>query len=451
MRSIRSAKVVEATLRLWNNPTRMKIEKLLAREVLDSRGFPTVEVELYAGGRSARAMVPSGASTGEGEALELRDGDAKRFGGKGVLKAVENARGPIAAAVVGKTWDSQKQLDQALIALDGTDNKSKFGANAILAVSMAAMRLRADLAGLPLWQQIQKDFGGQGVTLPVPLMNILNGGKHADNGLAIQEFMIVPAGFPKFSEALRAGCEVFHRLKKILHGKGLSTGVGDEGGFAPAIPGANPHQQVIELIMQAIREAGYQPGKDIFLALDCAASEFSPEKGIYDFEGARKKSSEMIEIYSQWVDKYPILSIEDGLSEHDWDGWAELTKRIASKCQVVGDDLFVTNPVVLKKGIERGVGNTILIKLNQIGTVTETLETMKLASSSRYAAIASHRSGETEDAFIADLAVGTDCGQIKTGSASRTDRLAKYNQLLRIEEALGSKAKFPGRAAFTRG
>lgn len=396
-------------------------------------------------------MVPSGASTGEGEALELRDGDARRFGGKGVLKAVENVRGPIAAAVVGKDWESQKQLDAAMIALDGTDNKSKFGANAILAVSMAGMRLRADLSGLPLWQQIQKDFGGQGVTLPVPLMNILNGGKHADNGLAIQEFMIVPAGFSNFSEALRAGCEVFHRLKKILHGKGLSTGVGDEGGFAPAIPGANPHQQVIELIMQAICEAGYQPGKDIFLALDCAASEFSPERGIYDFEGTKKKSSEMIEIYSQWVEKYPILSIEDGLSEHDWDGWAELTKRIASKCQIVGDDLFVTNPVVLKKGIEKGVGNTILIKLNQIGTVTETLETMKLASSSRYAAIASHRSGETEDAFIADLAVGTDCGQIKTGSASRTDRLAKYNQLLRIEEALGAKARFPGRAAFTRG
>jgi len=368
-----------------------------------------------------------------------------------VLKAVENARGPIAAAVVGKEWDSQKALDQAMIALDGTPNKSKFGANAILAVSMAAMRLRADLAGLPLWQQIAKETGSPGTMLPVPLMNILNGGKHADNGLAIQEFMIVPAGFTRFSEALRAGCEVFHKLKKILHSKGLSTGVGDEGGFAPAIPGANPHQQVLELVLQAIREAGYTPGKDIFLALDCAASEFSPKLGTYDFEGSAKSSSEMIEIYSQWVEKYPILSIEDGLSEHDWEGWAALTQRLASKCQLVGDDVFVTNPVVLRKGIEKGVANTILIKLNQIGTVTETLETMKLAASSRYAAIASHRSGETEDAFIADLAVGTDCGQIKTGSASRTDRLAKYNQLLRIEEALGSKARFAGKAAFSRG
>lgn len=431
--------------------TALKIEKLLAREVLDSRGFPTVEVELFSGGRSARAMVPSGASTGEGEALELRDGDSRRFAGKGVLKAVENARGPIAQAVVGREWSSQKALDDALIALDGTPNKSKFGANAILAVSMAAMRLRSDLAGLPLWQQIAAETGSQGTMLPVPLMNILNGGKHADNGLAIQEFMIVPAGFPKFSEALRAGCEVFHKLKKILHGKGLSTGVGDEGGFAPAIPGANPHQQVLELVLQAIREAGYTPGKDIFLALDCAASEFSPKLGVYDFEGSAKSSSEMIEIYSQWVEKYPILSIEDGLSEHDWEGWAALTKRLASKCQLVGDDVFVTNPVVLRKGIEKGVANTILIKLNQIGTVTETLETMKLAASSRYAAIASHRSGETEDAFIADLAVGTDCGQIKTGSASRTDRLAKYNQLLRIEEALGSKARFAGKAAFSRG
>jgi enolase len=432
------------------NSGTMKIEKLLAREVLDSRGFPTVEVELHSSGKSVRAMVPSGASTGEGEALELRDGDARRFGGKGVLKAVENVRSLIAPAVVGREWASQKALDDAMVALDGTPNKSRLGANAILAVSMAAARLRSELAGRALWQQLAHEMGTEGMTLPVPLMNILNGGKHADNGLAIQEFMIVPAGFPRFSEALRAGCEVFHKLKKILHGKGLSTGVGDEGGFAPAIPGENPHQQVLELIQQAIREAGYQPGKDIFLALDCAASEFSPEKGMYEFEGRRRKSSEMIEIYSQWVEKYPILSIEDGLSEHDWEGWAELTRRIGPKCQVVGDDLFVTNPLVLRKGIEKGTANAILIKLNQIGTVTETLETMKMAASARYAAIASHRSGETEDAFIADLAVGTNCGQIKTGSASRTDRLAKYNQLLRIEEFLGVKARFPGRSAFIR-
>ena len=430
--------------------TDLKIEKLAVREVLDSRGFPTVEVELFSGGKMARAMVPSGASTGEGEALELRDGDPKRFGGKGVLKAVGNVRDLIAPRVLGQSWSSQKSLDEALLALDGTPNKSKLGANAILAVSMAAARLRAELQGRSLWQEIAQEMGSDGVTLPVPLMNILNGGKHADNGLAIQEFMIVPAGFTQFSEALRAGCEVFHRLKKILHSKGLSTGVGDEGGFAPAIPGENPHQQVLELIQQAIREAGYHPGKDIFLALDCAASEFSPEKGVYDFEGKKRKSSEMIEIYSQWVEKYPILSIEDGLSEHDWDGWAELTRRIGSRCQIVGDDLFVTNPAVLKKGIEKGTGNAILIKLNQIGTVTETLETMKMAAGAHYAAIASHRSGETEDAFIADLAVGTNCGQIKTGSASRTDRLAKYNQLLRIEEALGGRAKFPGRNAFIR-
>jgi enolase len=282
-------------------------------------------------------------------------------------------------------------------------------------------------------------------------MNILNGGKHADNGLAIQEFMIVPAGFTKFSEALRAGAEVFHRLKKILHTQGLSTGVGDEGGFAPSIPGERPHQQVLDLILKAIQEAGYQAGKDIFLALDCAASEFSPKPGEYAFEGKTLSSTEMVKIYSQWVDQYPILSIEDGLAEHDWAGWSELTKTLGSRCQLVGDDLFVTNPIFLKKGIDGKVANSILIKLNQIGTVSETLETMKMAASAGYSAISSHRSGETEDAFIADLAVGTDCGQIKTGSASRTDRMAKYNQLLRIEEWLGEKARFPGLKAFRRG
>jgi len=428
----------------------MKIDQIKAREVLDSRGFPTVEAELVSGSQVARAMVPSGASTGEGEALELRDGDAKRFAGKGVLKAVSHVNGPIAQAICGKEWASQKDLDDALLALDGTENKSKFGANALLAVSMAAIRLRAQLAGKSLWQQIASDFQGEGVTLPVPLMNILNGGKHADNGLAIQEFMIVPAGFPKFSEALRAGSEVFHRLKKILHGRGLSTGVGDEGGFAPSIPGENPHQQVLDLILQAVREAGYQPGKDIFLALDCAASEFSPRKGEYDFEGKIRSSSEMIKIYSQWVDQYPILSIEDGLAEHDWEGWSELTKALGTRCQLVGDDLFVTNPIFLKKGIDGKIANSILIKLNQIGTVTETLQTMRMAANAGYSAISSHRSGETEDAFIADLAVGTDCGQIKTGSSSRTDRMAKYNQLLRIEERLGAAARFPGLKAFKK-
>jgi enolase len=429
----------------------MKIDRIVAREVMDSRGFPTVEAEVYSGGQMARAMVPSGASTGEGEALELRDGDAKRFGGKGVLKAVSHVNGPIAQALVGKSFESQKHLDDALLKLDGTPNKSKFGANAILAVSMAAMRLRAQLSGKQLWQQIAADFRGAGTTLPMPLMNILNGGKHADNGLAIQEFMIVPAGFQKFSDALRAGAEVFHRLKKILHSKGLSTGVGDEGGFAPSIPGENPHQQVLELILTAIREAGYQPGKDIFLALDCAASEFSPKAGEYSFEGRTRSASEMIKIYSQWVDQYPILSIEDGLAEHDWAGWSELTKALGSRCQLVGDDLFVTNPIFLKKGIDGKVANSILIKLNQIGTVTETLETMKMAAAAGYSAVSSHRSGETEDAFIADLAVGTDCGQIKTGSASRTDRMAKYNQLLRIEEWLGEKARFPGLSTFRKG
>lgn len=429
----------------------MKIDCISAREVLDSRGFPTVEAEVFSEGRMARAAVPSGASTGEGEALELRDGDPKRYGGKGVLKAVSNVNGAIAERLGGKSFETQKQLDEALLALDGTPNKATLGANAILAVSMAALRLRAERSGRALWQQIADDFGGQGVTLPVPLMNILNGGKHADNGLAIQEFMIVPAGFSKFSEAFRAGAEVFHRLKKILHSRGLSTGVGDEGGFAPSIPGENPHQQVLELILTAIREAGYQPGKDIFLALDCAASEFSPKVGEYAFEGKTLSSAEMIKIYSQWVDQYPILSIEDGLAEHDWAGWSALTEALGSRCQLVGDDLFVTNPIFLKKGIEGKVANSILIKLNQIGTVTETLETMKMAASAGYSAISSHRSGETEDAFIADLAVGTDCGQIKTGSASRTDRMAKYNQLLRIEERLGDRARFPGLAAFRRG
>lgn len=433
----------------------MTIKSVISREVLDSRGFPTVEVELgmEMGAERAvgRAIVPSGASTGDGEALELRDGDAKRYKGKGVLTAVRNVKEIMAPALVGRNFSHVAALDEALKSLDGTENKSKLGANAILGVSMAFSRAASELSGMTTYEWIAQTYGSPGVTLPVPLMNILNGGKHADNGLAIQEFMIVPAGFSKFSEALRGGAEVFHTLKKILHDQNLSTGVGDEGGFAPSLSGTNPHQQVLDLIMQAIERAGYQPGKDIFLALDCAASEFASKGGdtvTYDFEGSKKSSTEMVDLYSQWASKYPILSIEDGLSEHDWSGWIALTKNLGNRIQLVGDDLFVTNPVFLKKGIESKAGNAILIKLNQIGTVTETLETMKLAKASGYRQISSHRSGESEDVFIAELAVGTDCGQIKTGSASRTDRIAKYNQLLRIEERLGSKARYEGAHAF---
>jgi enolase len=431
----------------------MKITRIHAREVLDSRGFPTVEVELEAQTDATHvvhgsAIVPSGASTGEFEALELRDGDKKRYGGKGVLKAVANVREKIAPAIIGREFPNQLLLDDALRDLDGTPNKSKLGANAILPVSMAFCRGQANAAGVPLHVQLSKLFGTKGVTLPVPLMNILNGGKHADNGLAIQEFMIVPAGFESFSQALRAGAEVFHRLKKILHDKGLSTGVGDEGGFAPSFNGEKSHEQAIQSIMQAISEAGYKPGTDIFLALDSAASEFSPGKGQYQFEGRELSAKEMIAIYSQWAEKYPIISIEDGLSEHDWDGWAELTRTLGSKLQLVGDDIFVTNQTFLKRGIDHHSANAILIKLNQIGTVTETLETMRMAKQAHFEQITSHRSGESEDTFIADLAVGTDCGQIKTGSASRTDRVAKYNRLLRIEEQLGEKAVFNGLGSF---
>lgn len=397
---------------------------------------------------TGRAMVPSGASTGEGEALELRDGDKKRFGGKGVLTAVGNIREKIAPALLNREIASQGALDQALNDLDGTPNKSKLGANAILAVSMAYARARALAQNLPTYQSIALEFGSQGTTLPVPLMNILNGGKHADNGLEVQEFMIVPAGFGRFSEALRAGCEVFQALKKILHSKKLSTAVGDEGGFAPVFAGERAHEQALDAIMQAISDAGYRAGRDIYLALDAAASEFGNGKDGYRFEGKTLSSSQMVSLYSQWAKTYPILSIEDGLAEHDWEGWAELTRALGKQVQLVGDDLFVTNPIYLQKGIQAGVANSILIKLNQIGTVSETLETMKMALQAGYTQITSHRSGETEDTFIAELAVGTDCGQIKTGSASRTDRIAKYNQLLRIEEQLGSRARFAGMGAF---
>lgn len=427
-----------------------KITKVHAREILDSRGFPTVEVELTMDQFTGRAMVPSGASTGEGEALELRDGDKNRYAGKGVLKAVANVREKIAPAITGREFAKQSLLDDALRDLDGTPNKSKLGANAILGVSMAYMRAQSLASGLPTYRLISETFGTKGTTLPVPLMNIINGGKHADNGLNLQEFMIVPLGFDRFSEALRAGAEIFHRLKKILHDKGLSTGVGDEGGFAPFFEGERPHEQALSAIVQAISDAGYKPGRDIFLALDSAASEFTDggNVGWYRFEDKKISSKDLITLYSQWAERYPIISIEDGLSEHDWEGWSLLTQTLKERLQLVGDDLFVTNPEFLKKGIDRKVANSILIKLNQIGTVTETLETMKMAAQANYTAVTSHRSGETEDTFIAELAVGTDCGQIKTGSASRTDRIAKYNQLLRIEEQLGEGARFAGAGAF---
>ncbi len=432
----------------------IKIKRVVAREVLDSRGFPTVEAELWVEDPRhpgeqlmGRAIVPSGASTGEGEALELRDGDSSRFMGKGVRTAVANVTTKIGPAVVGRDFSSQTLFDDALRELDGTENKGKLGANAILAVSMAFARAKSLADGVTTSASIAQLIGSQGVTLPVPLMNILNGGKHADNGLAIQEFMIVPVGFAKFSDALRAGVEVFHHLKKILHSKGLSTGVGDEGGFAPVFEGEKPHEQAIGAIMRAIADAGYKAGSQIFLALDCAASEFSKknDRGVkYDFEGKSLTSREMVALYDEWSRTYPIISIEDGLSEHDWEGWAALTHALGDRIQLVGDDLFVTNAAYLQKGVDEKCANAILIKVNQIGTVTETLETMRLAAQNQYATIVSHRSGETEDTFIAELAVGTDCGQIKTGSASRTDRIAKYNQLLRIEEALGSRAVFGG-------
>ena len=440
----------------------VKIEKVVAREVLDSRGFPTVEVELLSDLMRASAIVPSGASTGEGEALELRDGDPKRFVGKGVLKAVQNVEREIAPAIVGKEFLRQSVFDDLLRNLDGTTNKSKLGANAILPVSMAFSRLQAmvnakqGFSPLALVENLSGAFGSQGLTLPVPLMNVFNGGKHADNGIAIQEFMIIPTGFNRFSDALRAGVEVFHSLKKILSKKGLTTAVGDEGGFAPRISaeeeaGPGSHEKVLTLLLDAIETAGYRAGEDIFLALDCASSEFSKKSasGIsYQFEGTGRSSAEMVQIYEKWISQYPILSIEDGLAEHDWEGWKLLTQKLGKQVQLVGDDLFVTNPEYLKKGIDKGVANSILVKLNQIGTVTETLEAMKMAHLAGYTTVISHRSGESEDCFIADLAVATDAGQIKTGSASRSDRLAKYNQLLRLEQALGSRAKFRGRGSF---
>ncbi len=422
------------------------ISEIHAREILDSRGNPTVEVEVVLeSGGFGRAAVPSGASTGTREAVELRDGDAKRYGGKGVRRAVTNVIEVIAPELDGMEATEQTGVDRALLELDGTPNKSALGANALLGVSLAVARAAADESGLSLYQYL----GGAGARLlPVPLMNILNGGVHADNGLDIQEFMLVPAGAQNFSEALRMGAEVFHALKSLLRDKGLSTGVGDEGGFAPTL-GSNT--AALDLLMQAIERAGYRPAEDVLLALDSAASEFF-HGGRYRFraEGKERTPEEMIAFYESLLDRYPLCSIEDGLAEQDWDGWAALTRRLGSRVQLVGDDIFVTNPAILREGIRKGVANAILIKVNQIGTLTETLEAVELAKRAGYGTVISHRSGETEDAFIADLAVAVNAGQIKTGSLARGERTAKYNQLLRIEEELGDAASWPGKALFAR-
>lgn len=414
-----------------------KIKKVLAREILDSRGNPTIEVDIVLdSGILGRAAVPSGASTGEKEALELRDGDKKRYLGKGVQKAVANVNTLIAERLKGKSPDFEK-IDSLLIKLDGTENKSVLGANAILGVSLAA----AKAAALSKRQPLYRFLGGDKARLlPVPQMNILNGGMHADNNLDLQEFMIVPVGAPTFSEALRYAAEVFHNLKSLLKSKGLSTSVGDEGGFAPSL---NSNQEALELILQAIERAGYRPGRDVSLALDCAASSFYKD-GSYSFEKEKKSSADLIAIYGSWLSKYPVLSIEDGLSEHDWSGWKQLTAELGSRVQLVGDDIFVTNPAIFKKGIAERIGNAILIKVNQIGSLSETLATIGIARRNKYRAVISHRSGETEDTTIAHLAVATGVGQIKTGSLSRTDRICKYNELLRIEEELGNKAVYAG-------
>jgi len=425
----------------------MKIAKVRGREILDSRGNPTVEVDVtLAGGAFGRAAVPSGASTGEREALELRDGDKARYGGKGVRKAVANVNGEIAKAVCGPELD-QRGLDAAMIALDGTPTKSRLGANALLGVSMAALRAEAASKTLPLYRHIGTLYGNDRFTLPVPMMNILNGGAHADSSVDFQEFMVMPLNAGSFSEALRMGAEIFHALRGILKGRGQSTGVGDEGGFAPNL---KSNREAVEVVLEAIGKAGLKAGEDIFIALDVASSELWAGGGRYTFKKSGepdRTSAEMIQLYEDWIRQYPIVSIEDGLAEGDWTGWAQLTAAICARVQLVGDDVFVTNPEILKKGIAEKVGNALLVKLNQIGTVTETLDAVRMAADAGYATIISHRSGETEDSTIADLAVGTAAGQIKTGSASRTDRICKYNQLLRIEEELGSAATFAGRSA----
>jgi enolase len=431
---------------------RHAIARVHAREILDSRGNPTIEVEVDSSrGAHGRAAVPSGASTGTREALELRDGDAHRYGGKGVRKAVEHVNGEIAQALRGAALDSLEQqgaIDRTLIELDGTAGKSRLGANALLGASLAAAYAAAAARGEPLYRFLG---GDEASTLPAPMMNVLNGGAHADNNVDLQEFMLFPIGAPSFAEALRWGAEVFHELKKVLHEKGYQTAVGDEGGFAPNL--AN-NREPIELILRAIERAGYRPGEQIAIALDPAASEFYSESDqIYDLagEGARKSSDEMIAFYDDWVTSYPVISIEDGLAEGDWKGWSALTLRLGSRAQLVGDDIFVTNPDILKRGIDEKVANAILIKLNQIGTLTETLEAIRIARDAGYAAVVSHRSGETEDTTIADLVVATGVGQIKTGSLCRTDRVCKYNRLLRIEEELGTRARYAGGSTLAGG
>jgi enolase len=420
------------------------IVDVIAREILDSRGQPTVEADvLLESGVLGRAAVPAGVSTGSREAIELRDGDAKRYGGRGALKAVENINTEICEAVIGVDAAEQSFVDKTLIELDGTENKSRLGANAVLAVSLAVAKAAAEESGLPLHRYL----GGAGaMAMPVPMMNVINGGAHADNSLDLQEFMIVPVGFPSFREALRCGAEVFHALKKLLAGRGLSTAVGDEGGFAPRLP---KHELAIKSILEAVEAAGYQPADQVALALDCASSEFY-EDGEYTLaaEGLSMTSEQFVDYLTGWVEKYPIISIEDGMAEDDWDGWKLLTRRLGRKVQLVGDDIFATNTRFLKQGIDKGVANSILIKVNQIGTLTETFAAIEMAKRAGYTAVVSHRSGETEDTTIADIAVASNALQIKTGSLSRSDRLAKYNQLLRIEEDLGETASYPGRGAF---
>lgn len=421
-----------------------KIVDIKAREILDSRGNPTVEADVVlASGVIGSAMVPSGASTGEREAIELRDGDKSRYLGKGVLNAVNNVKTEIRSAIVGMDVADQAGIDNKMIALDGTDTKARLGANAMLAVSMAAAHAAAKEAGQPLYRHLNTsgDF-----IMPVPMMNIINGGSHADNSVDLQEFMILPVGAPTFREAIRYGAEVFHNLSKVLKAKGLATTVGDEGGFAPNL---SSNEEAISVILQAIEQAGYKPGVDIYLGLDAAASEYYAD-GIYNLASENKtySSAQMADFFVDWVDRYPIISIEDGFDENDWDGWKLMTEKLGGRIQLVGDDLFVTNPAILKKGIEKNIANSILIKVNQIGTLTETFAAVEMAHKASYTAVMSHRSGETEDVTIADLAVATGTGQIKTGSLSRSDRVAKYNRLMKIEEELGSLAKYAGRSAF---
>ncbi len=420
------------------------IVDIVGREILDSRGNPTVECDvLLESGTMGRAAVPSGASTGSREAIELRDGDMARYGGKGVLRAVEHINTEISESVMGLDASEQAFLDKTLIDLDGTDNKSRLGANATLAVSMAVARAAAEESGLPLYRY----FGGMGrMSLPVPMMNVINGGAHANNNLDLQELMLIPVGAPTFREALRYGAETFHALKKIIDSKGMPTSVGDEGGFAPNVAS---HEAAIQLILEAIDKAGYKAGEQIAIGLDCAASEFYKDgQYVLSGEGLNLSASEWTDILATWVDKYPILSIEDGMAEGDWDGWKILSDRLGKKVQIVGDDLFVTNTKILEEGIKKGIANSILIKINQIGTLSETFAAIEMAKRAGWTNVISHRSGETEDSTIADIAVGSNAGQIKTGSLSRSDRMAKYNQLLRIEEDLGDVASYPGRAAF---